>query len=121
MLKLLLNKLRIKEGSQMGGLSCVLFDLRLESCRIGVGTTYACKGLYDEKQDLKKFSEEGTDTRGHAKRECSERGAVSEARYLWYRALGANAEEVVGFPLKIKGHACTSCLKFLCDSGPIFV
>lgn len=121
MLKLLLNKLRIKEGSQMGGLSCVLLDLRLESCRIGVGATYACKGLYDKKQDLKKFSEEGTNARGHAESECSERGAVGEARYLRYRALGANAEEVVGFPLKIKGNAGAACLKFLCDSGPIFV
>lgn len=62
-----------------------------------------------------------TDTGRHAECECSERGAVGEAGYLWYRALGANAEEVVGFPLEIKGNAGAACLEFLCNSGPIFI
>lgn len=79
MVKLLLNKLRIKEGSEMGGLSCVLLDLRLESCRIGVCTAYACKRLNDKEQDFEEFCEEGTDARGHAEGECTVRGAVGEA------------------------------------------
>ncbi|KAG1747954.1 uncharacterized protein EDB91DRAFT_1079632 [Suillus paluster] len=109
------------EGSKNERLEQRVARLSLESGRIGVCARDIGKWLDDKQKNFQEFCEEGTDTRGHAKGESTASGVSSKAGYFRHGALGADAEKVVGLPLKVKGNAGAACFEFLCHDAPIFV